>query len=129
MAYNDTKKIIFATISMRGGGTERVISLLSDYWVNNGYGVDIMMIGDTAIEYELDNKVNVYSISEATGGSIKGRIARIKKMHDVFRSHPDAVVIAMGTVSAMFTSIALFGLKNRFILSKNELRNVAFTVA
>lgn len=120
MAYNVKEKIIFTTISMRGGGTERVISLLSDYWVNNGYDVDIMMIGDTAIEYELDDKVNVYSISEATGGSIKGRIVRVNKMRDVFRSYPDAVVIAMGTVSAMFTSIGLFGLKNRFILSERN---------
>ena len=113
-------KVIFVTISMRGGGTERVISLLSNYWVNKGKEVDIMMIGDTAIEYELDEKVNIYSVSDATGGSIAGRYKRIQSMRKVFKSGSHAVVIAMGTVSAIFTSIALLGLKRRYILSERN---------
>ena len=113
-------KIIFVTISMRGGGTERVISLLADNWVSQGKRVDIMMIGDTAIEYELDERVNVYSVSEATGGSIMGRVNRITQMRKIFKTNKNAVIIAMGTVAAMFASVALTGLNRRFILSERN---------
>lgn len=116
----ESEKIIFVSISMRGGGTERVISLLANHWVNNGKAVDIMMIGDNAVEYELDERVNVYSVSEATGGSLWGRIKRLLQMRKIFLENAKAVVIAMGTVSAMFTSVALMGLRRNFILSERN---------
>ena len=41
--------IIFTTISMRGGGTERVISILANRLVDRGHNVTILMIADPTI--------------------------------------------------------------------------------
>lgn len=113
-------KIVFVTISMRGGGTERVISLLADYYVSNGHTVEIMMIGDDRVEYEIDERVDVYSISKATGGNPIERLKRIANMRKHLAKDKNSIIIAMGTVAAMFTSIASFGLTNRVIISERN---------
>ena len=65
-------------------------------------------------------RIDVRSISGATGGSLKARLGRIGSLRDEFKKDRFAVIIAMGTVAAMFSSIAAFGLKNRLILSERN---------
>ena len=115
-----SKEIIFVTISMTGGGTERVIATLANYWCGQGKSVHVLMIGGDDIAYELDEQIDVRSISGATGGDIKARIGRINCLRNEFKKDSNAVVIAMGTVAAMFSSVAAIGLKNRLILSERN---------
>ncbi len=117
---NKYSPITFVTIAMGGGGTERVIATLADYFVSLGIRVKILMIGGSDVAYKLDDRVELRCISEATGGSIKGRIDRIRAMRTEFKDPTGASIIAMGTVAAMFTSIASLGLKNRIILSERN---------
>lgn len=112
--------IIFVTISMTGGGTERVIATLANYWCTKGYNVRILMIGGDEISYKLDKRIDVTSISGATGGNIKARLGRINSLRHEFKKDDSAPIIAMGTVAAMFSSLAAFGLKNRLILSERN---------
>ncbi len=112
--------IIFVTISMTGGGTERVIATLSNFWCEKGHSVHILMIGGDDIAYELDESVDVRSISGATEGSVVARLGRIKKLRDEFKKDDSSIIIAMGTVASMFSSVSAFGLKNRLILSERN---------
>lgn len=105
---------------MAGGGTERVISTLANYYVDNSYGVSIYMIGGSDIAYSLDERIDIKQLSSATGGSIKGRIARIKALRDEINKYDRPYVIAMGTVSAMFTSLATTGLNCNLIVSERN---------
>ena len=113
-------KIIFVTISMRGGGTERVISVLANRMAVMGYEVSIMMIADSKVEYELNEKIRVISVSQATGGSIVGRIKRIWNMRQEFACDKSAKIISMGTVSNLFTLVASIGLTNSIIISERN---------
>ena len=110
------QKVIFVTISMRGGGTERVISILANCMVKMGYEVTIMMIAESGIEYELDSRIRCVCVSEATNGSLLGRIGRISNMRKEMKQNPNAYVFGMGTVASMFTVMAAFGLKNKVII-------------
>lgn len=114
------KKIIFVTISMRGGGTERVISVLANRMVTEGHEVTIVMIADPTIEYELDERISTVCVSKATGGSLIGRIKRIFNMRKVFARNRDAKIISMGTVANMFSLLASFGLKNPVTISERN---------
>lgn len=113
-------KIIFVTVSMRGGGTERVISILANRMVSMGFEVEILMIADSAIEYYLDKRIRVSCISEATGGSLSGRIRRIINMRKDFLRDTNAHIISMGTVANMFTLLAAFGLRNQVTISERN---------
>ena len=114
------KKVIFVTVSMRGGGTERVISILANRMVTLGYDVNIVMIAEPIIEYRLDKKVRTICVSNATGGSLIGRIKRIFNMRKEFLKDKSAKIISMGTVANMFTVLAAFGLKNSVTLSERN---------
>jgi len=112
--------IIFVTISMRGGGTERVISVLANRMVSMGHKVTIVMIADPTIEYDLDKRICTVCVSKATGGSLIGRIKRIRSMRKVFLRDKNAKIISMGTVANLFTLVASAGLKNSITISERN---------
>lgn len=114
------KKIIFVTISMRGGGTERVISVLANHMVAIGYDVTIVMIADSTIEYKLDERIQTVCVSKATGGSLLGRLKRIMNMRKEFVKDAGAQIISMGTVANMFTLAASWGLRNPITISERN---------
>ncbi len=103
------KQIIFITTGMRGGGTERVISVLANHFVKTR-AVSILMIAENIVEYELDSNIEILPVAKTTGGSIYGRIKRIHAMRSYFRSHNNSVILGMGTVASMFTVLAAWGL-------------------
>lgn len=117
---NQKRPIIFVTVSMRGGGTERVISILANHYCKQSIPVTILMIADNRVEYELDKKIQVVSVSEATGGSLTGRIKRVCAIRKYLKMDLQARVIAMGTVTAMFTLLAKIGLKCDVVISERN---------
>ncbi len=125
--------IIFTTISMRGGGTERVISILANRLVNRGHNVTILMIADPTIEYNLDERVQTLGITDTVGGSMSGRIKRLRGIRRIVKEayrhitadscieeNGDTRVIAMGTVASMFTLLATLGLRVPIIISERN---------
>ncbi|MCR4754367.1 MAG: glycosyltransferase [Lachnospiraceae bacterium] len=117
---NDKEQVVFVTISMAGGGTEKVITTLANYWSSKGNSVSIFMIGGDEIAYELSENIEIKQLSSATKGSALARIARIRTLRKEFKIRRNATIIAMGTVASMFTAFALIGLGNRLILSERN---------
>ena len=113
-------KIIFVTISMRGGGTERVISILANRMAEMGHDISIMMIAEPIVEYTLDSRVHLKCVSNSTGGSLLGRIKRIWNMRREFAKDRNTKIISMGTVSNLFTLTASLGLKNPIVISERN---------
>lgn len=114
------RPIFFVTVSMGGGGTERVISILANYYSAKNIPVTILMIADDRVAYELDDRISVINISKATGGSLIGRIKRVAGLRKYIKSNPDARIIAMGTVTAMFTLLAKVGLNRDVVISERN---------
>lgn len=112
--------IIFVTISMRGGGTERVISILANRMVEMGYSVTIVMIADPTIEYTLDERIDTVCVSKPTGGSLLERMKRIWNLRRVFVQKQNARIISMGTVANLFTLISTLGLSGSVIVSERN---------
>lgn len=114
------KKVTFITISMAGGGTERVISTLANHYVQSGIDVDILMIGGKEVAYMLDKKIRLLQVSDATNGSLMGRLKRISAISRNIESTGDELVIAMGTVASMFACLALMFKKVRLVISERN---------
>lgn len=106
-------QILFVTVSMAGGGTERVIATLANYFVGNlGYSVKIMMIAGDKISYKLDEKIDIISVGGNSGGKLIPRIKRLVKMRKIIRNYTPCNIIAMGSVCGIFTALATLNLKN-----------------
>lgn len=114
------RPIIFVTVAMGGGGTERVISVLANYYAKQNIPVTILMIAGNEAAYDLDARIQLVQISEATGGSFWGRIKRVSRIRYYIKKHSSVIVIAMGTVAAMFTLLAKTGLCRDVIVSERN---------
>ena len=121
MMENKAKhNIIFVTISMTAGGTERVISVLANEASRLNRRVIIMLIGDDRVEYSLDDNIDVICVSKATGGNLIGRMKRIFAMRKEIKSSDGADVISMGSSASIFTLISTIGLKNKVVVSERN---------
>ena len=105
---------------MGGGGTERVISILANYYCQKNICVTILMIADNRVAYELDKRVKVVTVSGATGGKWLERVKRVTALRKYLKKNSNARVIAMGTVSAMFTLLAKIGLACDVVISERN---------
>lgn len=60
------KKICFLQYSLTGGGAERKICTLSNYFVTRGYEVEIGLFGRNDVQYDLDPRVSLTFIRRDT---------------------------------------------------------------
>lgn len=114
------KKIVFVVAGMNGGGTERVIAGLSNYFVKKDYQVTIVMTARREVEYELSKKIDLIFLGEQTGGSIYKRLERIWKLRSIFKADKGQVIISFGTETNLFAIIANMLLKTKLIVSERN---------
>lgn len=131
-------KVIFVIVSMKGGGAERVISILANQFVENGMEVTIMMTAGDEVAYSLNEKIHLICIGGRSGGSIKARLKRIKKMRDYFKADRDSLIISFGPGTSFFVVAADLFLKHKMIISERNdpaicehkiLRNIVYSRA
>lgn len=108
-------KIIFVIPNMTGGGTERVISMLSDEYIKKGFEVAIMQFAGYEHSYELNEKVEDFSVAPKSNGNPFVMIKRITAMRRYFKKNPDSRIFAFCVMGAVFSVIASWGIK-RYIL-------------
>lgn len=68
-----TKTIAFIIGSMVGGGAERVISIVSEMYVKNGYDVHLIIFRKTEKSYYINSKIKCHYLSDG-GGWLKRNI-------------------------------------------------------
>lgn len=108
-------KIVFIIPNMTGGGTERVISLLSDEYIKMGHKVAIMQFAGYEHAYELHERVEDFSVAPKSGGNPIVMWKRLVAMRRYFKQNPDACIFAFCVMGAVFSVITTWGMK-RYIL-------------
>lgn len=114
------EKIVFVIPNMTGGGTERVISLLSGEYVKRGIQVAVMQFAGYEHAYELDERVEDFAVAEQSKGNplIWGR--RILAMRRYFKKNPNCHIFAFCVMGAVFSVIATFGMKRRLLVAERN---------
>lgn len=98
---NRMNKLCLVTPNMERGGMQRVLSLIANYAVNErGIKVSIICLKDDVIEYDLDNKIRIFTPPFPYK---QGLINKVKTF--------------------MFLLYCLFKIKPRRVLSCNEVYN------
>ena len=114
------KEILIVTGSLRRGGAERVISILSNELVKRGWKVHICTLLFSAIGYNLDPRIDIIDLSCENKNQIIDTPRMIKSLRDTIKNiKPDAVVSFMLTINIV-TWIATRGLEVRFIPSERN---------
>lgn len=113
-------KVIFVIANMAGGGSERVISILANRFVQNGMDVAILMTAGNDVAYQLDERIHLVSAGGTSGGSMSVRIKRIANMRAYFKTNPQSIIISFGPGTSFFAVAADCFLGHRFMISERN---------
>lgn len=113
-------KVLFITGSMGRGGAERVISIVSNAFIQEGWDVSIMQLLYNYCDYPLNQKIKVQDASNSRRNQIidtPRMIYRVRR--EIEKTHPDTVISFMMTMNIV-TAIACIGTRVRFIPSERN---------
>ena len=103
------KKLCFVIASMRRGGAERVMSILTGAAVNKGYETHLVLLSNSDVEYDLDKRINIIKIPDIIQdvNGVKGVLKRFSTLKkELLRLNPD-IVVSFLTMCNMYVSVAL----------------------
>ena len=66
-------KIVFVLPNISSGGAERVVTILSDKFIEKGYNVDIVLLIDEIIQYEVSAGVDIVMLNQQKSAEWKLR--------------------------------------------------------
>lgn len=112
--------ICFITATMAGGGTERVIAVLANHFLQQNNKITILITASDKIEYDLDSRIEVICLGGETKGRLLGRLQRVHKLRTYFRKNPDTVYLSFGTETNMFAILSSFFMNRKVIVSERS---------
>ena len=113
-------KIVFVIPDMPGGGSEKVISLLANEYIKQNIQVAIMMFAGNEVAYELDPRIEVFSVAGASAGNALVRLKRVWKMRTYFRKNKDCYIFSFSTMGTAFCVMATFFMKRYILVSERS---------
>lgn len=113
-------KISFFIGGMRRGGAERVISILANDYVSRGWDVDIVLLLQNAVEYDLDSRIRIVDLAKKSGGYVQNAPRWLLGIRKYLKeTKPDRVVSFVGRINALVLTAAL-GLKTPIVVSERN---------
>ena len=114
------KDLVFVTGSMRRGGAERVISILSNDLVNRGWKVYIITLLRPEIEYDLNTKIIHVDISSKKANKALDIPRLVRELRRIIKDiKPNSVISFMMNINIV-TWLAVRKLKVKFIASERN---------
>ena len=111
-------KIVFVIPDMPGGGTERVVALLSNEYAKKGHSVSILLFAGNETAYALDERIRVISAAGASSGSLRIRMKRLKKMREYFKKEKGCLIYSFSTIGTGFVVLSTIGLSRNMLVSE-----------
>ncbi len=108
--------IAFSMARMRGGGAERVVSELANYFDEKGHNVSIMTTQSADCVYPLKENIRLIDLSHAS----KGIASRVKAIRKCLKENCFDVVISFLTNANIETILAAYALKVPVIISERN---------
>ena len=114
-------RICFVCISMRAGGTERVVSLLANELCKN-HIVSIVTVNDSDPFYDLDQRIDLYRGAVRASNFSRLRRALVVLRHlraSIKKIRPD-VILSFGELISPLSRVATLGTGARFLAFNRE---------
>ena len=125
LKYFESPSILLVTGSLEGGGAERVISDMANYWADRGWHVTLATWSGPEIQdfFSLAPNIgriwlNVYSPNDSLVGKIRSNVGRIIKLRKLLQASRPNVVLSFIDVSNVRTILAASGLGVRVVVSE-----------
>ncbi len=113
-------RIVFVIPDMPGGGTERVVAHLANEYCRRNIPVSILLFAGHEVAYALDERIEVVSVGTPSGGSIRSRMDRLRKMRQFYKRNQNCQIWAFSVMGAVFSAVAAIGQKHFFLVSERN---------
>lgn len=116
----ENRRLLIVMGSMSRGGAERVISHISEYFVQKGWQVKIALLLSNRVDYELAEGVEIVDLTGNTLSRWKrlpGWLKGLRRLGKEF--HPDTVLSFVARINVI-TYIALWGLGLKLVVSERN---------
>ncbi|MEE3333355.1 MAG: glycosyltransferase family 4 protein [Ruminococcus sp.] len=114
------KKIVIVTKNLFGGGAERVIAQLSNYFVSRDAECVIITTDDREIGYKLDERIVIKPIGKKSNNSLVDRIKRLKQVRKIVKTENPDIVLTMPEDTGVYIILALLGTKYPVYISERN---------
>lgn len=105
----EKQKIVIVTKNMLGGGAERVIAQLSNYFVACGKNCSIITIDASEIFYQLDPGITVNAIGKKSSYKLLDKIRRYRLVRKMIQQETPNLVLSFPEEIGIYVLLALFG--------------------
>lgn len=112
--------IIFISNEVANGGAGRVISVLANFFVRQGYRVSVYSYHNRYESYPMDPSVVQIFLEIRHKQKLVNKLDRIWQLRKAFKTNPGATIIAFEYFVNMQTILAGLGLKNKIIISERN---------
>lgn len=114
-------KICFICISLRAGGTERVVTRLANNF-SEDHDVSIVTVRDGECFYELCHSVRLYPNKQRQDGQAKWRraISMMRHIRSTISQIRPEVILSFGELISPIARVATLGTGSRFIIFNRE---------
>lgn len=102
-------KIVIITRNMMGGGAERVIAQLSNYFVQQGKACRIITIDEQEVFYELDSRIPILPIGKKSGNKLLDKLMRYRTVRKLVRQERPDLVLSLPEEIGIYVILALLG--------------------
>ncbi len=117
-------RLTLVTSSLTAGGAERVLSIMANYWAENGHAISFVTLDSKDADfYDLKPKVQRYALALLHGSNSPWGILRKHSLrlfwirNAIKESKPDAVICFMDRMNVA-TLLAIWGLQIPIIISE-----------
>lgn len=111
-------KIVFVVPDMAGGGTEKVITLLANEYVERGIEVGILTFAGNEYAYPLDERVERYSAAMPSSGSLTVRLKRLANMRRYFKQNKGCKIFSFSTIGTGFVVLSTLFMGRDMLVSE-----------
>lgn len=114
------KKITFIMPTLAGGGAERIVSILANYFSDNNYTVTILLLTSDTIEYKLNRNIKIdIACIKSRSGALK-KITTVKYLRKTMKLNPDTIFISFLTNENIYSAFSAIGTNTKLIISERN---------
>lgn len=133
---SESTSVVLVIGSLQGGGAERALSDMANYWADKGWEVTLATWSGPDVRdfYPLAPNVrrvwlDVYSPNDSPLAKIRSNIARIAKFRRVLRASRPSAVLSFIEVSNVLTILAALGMDVRVVVAERTNPSLNLRVA
>ncbi len=113
------RKVLFVNHSLTGGGSEKAMSLIANYFASQGIEVEMLLLSEQPRTYKVDERIRIIECyCPIEGNKLVWHLRRIRTIRDSIKKSDAPVVITFMWDINMNVILACAGLGKRIITSE-----------